>query len=1182
METTGINKTVYRSDVISALDSFTSVCNVLAWEMFQDGQVRNYDGVIGDLKRLYPNIDFDSVTENINPESIAADENAIYALVDNIINKLIESGISKDNFNYAIWACDDPENVADTYGVDIDDVSAYKITDGILLQDLGYEGQLYGVAEYPEEEWDVIESALKGGNMKTREDYKDYYLEQLTEQFGDMTEADYNSAKKFCYDEEWNLGEVGNMAEAIDGLGDAWTEYQKQYKEGFEIMNNRIIKSSNEITRGLLMTEGGETLNLYEMDGYIRYQRGFDMPVNWDNPHYGFADVSRELGWRKASQDDEKGLLVRGDTPELKERHNAIRKLIGNSRQIKSSKDSDLNILADYLDDNWGDESRRDIFKRFKQEHPETSLEFIDFVKYQNDYDVNDDTPYEYEDENGRLYSWDMIKKEIDDWIKDDSIQGFRKMFEYGNNEFDDKGYYSYFEKDHETPNYDKIYMDFWDISSNGAMSEVEGTEEQWNEYNEQHGITSAKGNDMKKNIKSSVEDVYYNRDFSQYDDAREYAEKLANKLKDITIIEDTFETKVDYYVDGKFNHSADIFSEKENYDNLIIIKHRNGLFSVSYKGSKIKSSKENNMKTPIKSGYTGTNVSVEYGPYGEEKEFPLYDITGETVEEIDEELGYYDEVKAAWGSDGESYMILENRAYSEDKIAVLEDDYNEWVEAMDNEDYTKVIKSSHKSIKSDIDWESQKHAFDNKKYKIYKTNIDGEWEEYPFYGTDNISVADKYESKGYLVKSSRNIKSSYSVENDIYAVYVDDEVVEIVANTNIPGYEYISMNEYGDIAYHNSFRPNWFDKFKKKWGTVSDVEEQSNVRMYGPKVLDAIEKSLEYDKYEKDMKENGTMYEWKDYEGNWNPIDPDTSTMAMCRTNNIPVRPVKSSKENNMKIQSKRAIKSGRYIKSGAGAGYDITVRGIELDNHNWKILNDDYDERYDSHTVQVEIPVKPCVAEYWSAEAYYEGIDSSHDIYDSKMDRQIDGGTAILQLEVYPPQWIKGDIMTSEELNEAINDLLPSELNLTMMYGGGWLHVNLPEEGIIFDDDNGRINLDEGEIYDYTTVKCELKCPNITQNINAFFKNPDAYYDEDGMPQYPGEDDEINSSRKPVKSGLTFRQAVQDFKAAGQWNDYYEMQQDWESYKDGLERDGLISEKTRSTWGNPCTPETFKRWDK
>lgn len=232
--------------------------------------------------------------------------------------------------------------------------------------------------------------------------------------------------------------------------------------------------------------------------------------------------------------------------------------------------------------------------------------------------------------------------------------------------------------------------------------------------------------------------------------------------------------------------------------------------------------------------------------------------------------------------------------------------------------------------------------------------------------------------------------------------------------------------------------------------------------------------------------------------------------------------------------------------------------------------MLSDDYDEQYDLHTVQVKIPVKPCVAEYWSAEGYYDGIDSTHDVYDPEIDSQIDGGTAILQVEVYPPQWIKGDIMTSEELNEAVDDLLPSELDLTMVYGGGWSHSYLPEEGVVFDDDNGRIHLDEGETYDYTTVRCELKCPNITQNINAFFKDPNAYCDE------------INLFHKSVTSGLTFRQAVQDFKAAGQWNDYYEMQQDWEAYKDGLERDGMIPEKTRSTCGNPCTPEGFKKWNK
>ena len=94
------------------------------------------------------------------------------------------------------------------------------------------------------------------------------------------------------------------------------------------------------------------------------------------------------------------------------------------------------------------------------------------------------------------------------------------------------------------------------------------------------------------------------------------------------------------------------------------------------YNSRQIKSSKKS-----IWSGYTGTNVSVEYGPYGEEKEFPFFNMKGYTDEELDDKLGYYEEVKTAWGSDGESYMILEDHAYSEDKIAVLEDDWNDWQE---------------------------------------------------------------------------------------------------------------------------------------------------------------------------------------------------------------------------------------------------------------------------------------------------------------------------------------------------------------------------------------------------------------------------------------------------------------------------------------------------------------------
>lgn len=131
-----------------------------------------------------------------------------------------------------------------------------------------------------------------------------------------------------------------------------------------------------------------------------------------------------------------------------------------------------------------------------------------------------------YEDDSGRLYTWKDIQKDIDDWVKDSS---FREMFELENGELDD-GYYDYFEKDRKTPKYYKIYKDFWDISSNGAISEIEGTEEKWNEYNEMWNINSAKGNNI---IKSSYEDKYGIEDLKLVSEqANNYANEILSAAK--------------------------------------------------------------------------------------------------------------------------------------------------------------------------------------------------------------------------------------------------------------------------------------------------------------------------------------------------------------------------------------------------------------------------------------------------------------------------------------------------------------------------------------------------------------------------------------------------------------------------------------------------------------------------
>lgn len=46
--------------------------------------------------------------------------------------------------------------------------------------------------------------------------------------------------------------------------------------------------------------------------------------------------------------------------------------------------------------------------------------------------------------------------------------------------------------------------------------------------------------------------------------------------------------------------------------------------------------------------------------------------------------------------------------------------------------------------------------------------------------------------------------------------------------------------------------------------------------------------------------------------------------------------------------------------------------------------------------------------------------------------------------------------------------------------------------------------------------------------------------------------------------------------------FNDYWAMQLAWTQFVDDLEMSDAISMKQQASWGNPCTPETFKRFNK
>ena len=148
------NKKVYRCDAISSVDGFLSVKDVLKLEMFgEDGDdgLRNFDGVLSDLERLFPDFNANEVLKNFDINKLEYDDKDRYEFVDAVIETLQDKCyVPKDCFNYGIWACDTPEDVAESYNVDIEDVSCYELNNAVLLQDLGSEGQLYGVSNKPE------------------------------------------------------------------------------------------------------------------------------------------------------------------------------------------------------------------------------------------------------------------------------------------------------------------------------------------------------------------------------------------------------------------------------------------------------------------------------------------------------------------------------------------------------------------------------------------------------------------------------------------------------------------------------------------------------------------------------------------------------------------------------------------------------------------------------------------------------------------------------------------------------------------------------------------------------------------------------------------------------------------------------------------------------------------------
>ena len=171
------------------------------------------------------------------------------------------------------------------------------------------------------------------------------------------------------------------------------------------------------------------------------------------------------------------------------------------------------------------------------------------------------------------------------------------------------------------------------------------------------------------------------------------------------------------------------------------------------------------------------------------------------------------------------------------------------------------------------------------------------------------------------------------------------------------------------------------------------------------------------------------------------------------------------------------------KLVKEGAGAGYDVGISDLEIGEvTEVKALGDgDY-----SFTATI----KPGNYEI-SAESYYD--DFFWDLHESGInpEAKIDSGVIHGTISIWentddPEEWVRYQVEGNT-------------FNLSFMYGAGWMHANLPEDGKLYIDQRIKIT---PELY-FSVDDIQLDALDLAQAVNDGYASlDDRYNDEDGEP--------------------------------------------------------------------------------
>ena len=236
---------------------------------------------------------------------------------------------------------------------------------------------------------------------------------------------------------------------------------------------------------------------------------------------------------------------------------------------------------------------------------------------------------------------------------------------------------------------------------------------------------------------------------------------------------------------------------------------------------------------------------------------------------------------------------------------------------------------------------------------------------------------------------------------------------------------------------------------------------------------------------------------------------DPNGKNIGQCRTE---IEAETIAEEYGSKVNES----TKKLVKEGAGAGYDIEIKDVKIDKV-LKFEESDYKSKYSSEKwYKFEATIKPGIHEI-DANTYYDRLVTD---YDNEV--TIESGTIYGEVGIWEDE---GDERTLEEkIRDEIEGI---KITISTMYGGGWIHAYLPEDGNI---EFERVDF-KPDSYSFTIDKFNFKSPEMANVINWNYDHiGEEDNDEDVDPEEMDESlqDGFTTNKEVTKKVEELRQAV------------------------------------------------------